>query len=268
MSELHGYITCRVCGEFKCPDQYNWSVKYITKRYICKTCEKDYNRNYRIKNKEYLNAKSRQYVINHKEEIDAYRNRMRSHVNERSKVYRYKNKSKIDKRRYTQVEYVDKYLRSHPCTRCGEDRIECLVFHHVRGEKFNNVTTLANLRYSAKIIDEEISKCDILCKNCHDTYHSGLRTRQKTRIPVAINIAYKKQYLLVHPCSECGESRIECLTFHHIRGPKIAEVAKIAKEGRAISILVAEIEKCEVLCGNCHQIRSTRDHNLKHAKLR
>lgn len=55
---------------------------------------------------------------------------------------------------------------------------------------------------------------------------------------------------LANPCS-CGESNPDCLVFHH-RDPNEKEegVTRMISFGR--QKLLAEIEKCDVLCSNCH----------------
>ncbi len=59
-------------------------------------------------------------------------------------------------------------------------------------------------------------------------------------------------------CVDCGgtfEEYPEVLQFDHVRGDKdfaIGRAANIASLDR----LVEEIDKCEVVCANCHQIRS------------
>lgn len=40
-------------------------------------------------------------------------------------------------------------------------------FDHVRGEKKFDLSRASNKMYSIETIDEEISKCDLVCANCH-----------------------------------------------------------------------------------------------------
>ena len=54
-------------------------------------------------------------------------------------------------------------------------------------------------------------------------------------------------------CAVCGESHWATLDFHHIDPKtKIASVPTIACKG-TLSGLQREIEKCVVLCSNCHR---------------
>lgn len=54
-------------------------------------------------------------------------------------------------------------------------------------------------------------------------------------------------------CKDCGENHISCLTFHH-RDPTLKDIkisAMIANRKSKEAIL-KEIDKCDVLCANCH----------------
>ena len=67
-------------------------------------------------------------------------------------------------------------------------------------------------------------------------------------------------------CQECGFSHPAALDFHHI-GKKESEVSNIIKSCNNERIL-EEIEKCIVLCSNCHRIHhfNERRGNLAGAK--
>jgi len=54
-------------------------------------------------------------------------------------------------------------------------------------------------------------------------------------------------------CRICGEARPETLDFHHIRD-KRESVAVMAKHDYSISSIAEEIEKCVILCANCHRV--------------
>jgi hypothetical protein len=62
-------------------------------------------------------------------------------------------------------------------------------------------------------------------------------------------IEYKKTL----SCVRCEESHPATLTFHHRDGTeKNFEIANIVKMGVSLKKIIAEIEKCDVLCANCH----------------
>lgn len=63
------------------------------------------------------------------------------------------------------------------CNRCGYDKcVEALEFHHKnREEKDNNISHYSKRLFSPatkELIDNEVSKCEILCANCHREEHS------------------------------------------------------------------------------------------------
>lgn len=55
-------------------------------------------------------------------------------------------------------------------------------------------------------------------------------------------------------CSRCDESDPVALDFHH-RTPesKFLTVSQMVSRGYGLEALMIEIEKCDVLCSNCHR---------------
>jgi transcription elongation factor Elf1 len=54
-------------------------------------------------------------------------------------------------------------------------------------------------------------------------------------------------------CTKCGESHPACLTFHHTGDEeKTDDVSAMVGRGYAIERIQEEIDKCIVLCANCH----------------
>lgn len=62
-------------------------------------------------------------------------------------------------------------------------------------------------------------------------------------------------YLRAHPCVDCGETDILVLEFDHLRD-KEANVANLMRSGW--KRVQREIEKCEVVCANCHRRRTAK----------
>ena len=61
------------------------------------------------------------------------------------------------------------------------------------------------------------------------------------------------EYLLSHPCVDCGESDPRVLDFDHRDGvSKTAEVMKLAQDGYSTARVMREIEMCDIRCRNCH----------------
>jgi hypothetical protein len=63
---------------------------------------------------------------------------------------------------------------------------------------------------------------------------------------------YVWNYLLSHPCENCGESDPIVLEFHHT-GSKESNVSELIYRADSILQVVQEISRCQVLCGNCHK---------------
>lgn len=62
-------------------------------------------------------------------------------------------------------------------------------------------------------------------------------------------------YLLNNPCIDCGNSDLRVLDFDHRPGTiKVNDVTILARNCYPLSIVIAEVEKCDVRCRNCHQI--------------
>ena len=59
------------------------------------------------------------------------------------------------------------YLSEHPCVDCGLADIRCLEFDHVRSKKLSNIAELLNSPLPWVTIENEITKCDVRCANCH-----------------------------------------------------------------------------------------------------
>jgi len=63
--------------------------------------------------------------------------------------------------------------RNNPCCMCGENDPVCLDFHHVEPKtKVSEVSTLAAQLTSIETILKEVSKCVIVCSNCHKKIHA------------------------------------------------------------------------------------------------
>jgi hypothetical protein len=101
---------------------------------------------------------------------------------------------------------------------------------------------------------EEIAKCDLVCVNCHRLRTWPKRSEFPDKRQKAI-IALKDA-----PCMDCGGRFEPCqMDFDHVRGVKKAPVAKLYR----VEDILEEVSKCELVCANCHRVRS---HNRPHPK--
>jgi hypothetical protein len=64
-------------------------------------------------------------------------------------------------------------------------------------------------------------------------------------------------YLTGHPCVDCGETDVRVLQFDHIDPElKNAAVSLLLRRRVDWTTIRAEIDKCQVRCGNCHRRRT------------
>jgi len=59
------------------------------------------------------------------------------------------------------------------------------------------------------------------------------------------------------PCADCGVKYPPyVMEFDHVRGEKVRDISNMVSESVQIEKLLEEIEKCEVVCANCHRERT------------
>jgi len=171
-------------------------------------------------------------------------------------------------------------LEHFECERCGEGCPPCLDFHHV-DDKLADVSLLVNNGYSRERILEELDGCSVLCANCHQIEHNppqlsenlsldedeyGIDLSEVSRIdvsalpgrahPARIELrqwVFEKK-ATSDGCEECGERNPICLEFHHEdESEKDRSVSRLISYTSSKDRLRREIEKCRILCRNCHR---------------
>lgn len=74
---------------------------------------------------------------------------------------------------------------------------------------------------------------------------------------IAAHIWYVTAIKSETPCSDCKRFFPPiCMDFDHVRGVKTEEVSRLLADGVVIEVLQAEIDKCDLVCANCHRLRS------------
>lgn len=88
-------------------------------------------------------------------------------------------------------------------------------------------------------------------------YKDEEKFKTKHRIYRQRNKNFVYNYLHTHPCVKCGYSDIRALDFDHINKEDKKENIKVLMNGTvSIVKLQSEIDKCQVLCANCHRIKT------------
>lgn len=71
------------------------------------------------------------------------------------------------------------------------------------------------------------------------------------------NYDYITEYKSQHPCMHCDENNPVCLSFHHKDGTnKEANISDMCHRCFSIKRIREEIDKCIVLCHNCHAMET------------
>lgn len=97
------------------------------------------------------------------------------------------------------------------------------------------------------------------CKQCRIVY--GRLPDQRIARAANLGVYARKRMELVNtlkerPCLDCGKTfPTACMDFDHVRGTKRLHIS--ALQNRSLTLLLEELEKCELVCSNCHRIRTS-----------
>lgn len=181
-----------------------------------------------------------------------------------------KRQKKIEKEREIRSLRVS-YVRSRkniPCVDCNKTYAPYLMdFDHLPGTiKIANVSRLALNRASIEVIDAEIAKCELVCIWCHATRtherskelhgNDGLPKGNSRRDKAELSWDTRKV-----PCGICNlEYKPYQMQFDHLPGHvKVESVSKLINQNRPVSMIEAEIAKCQVICCGCHRTKSLEE---------
>ena len=79
---------------------------------------------------------------------------------------------KKNNRKNVLKEHINSIKLKNKCSRCSEDDIACLDFHHIDDkDKDFNIGEAVKRGISIDKINNEIDKCLVLCSNCHRKLH-------------------------------------------------------------------------------------------------
>ena len=119
--------------------------------------------------------------------------------------------------------------------------------------------------------DKRAGRLHAQCKDCYKEhrktyyvehyakYSDAYRERAKLR-----RLKLKRQnqinlvkYMHDKSCAHCAENDIRVLEFDHINpANKSFSIARAINDGKSWDIILTEINKCQILCSNCHKKRT------------
>jgi len=83
-------------------------------------------------------------------------------------------------------------------------------------------------------------------------------------------INYVLDYKKRSKCSDCGLSGVqypEVLDFDHINDNKEFNISEFRRHTSGFNKVKKEIKKCEIVCANCHRIRTAERKKLKNIEI-
>jgi len=71
------------------------------------------------------------------------------------------------------------------------------------------------------------------------------------------NKEYIRQIKEKNPCTDCGEFyHYSQMDFDHVQGKKRHTLSRYANSAVSIKTIKDELNKCELVCSNCHRFRT------------
>lgn len=161
-------------------------------------------------------------------------------------------------------------LREVPCADCGGRFAgHQMDFDHCvpSQKRFWLTSARAALKSRTQLL-EEAAKCEVVCANCH-----RLRTRKQHRAWLAsrtpavsariegqrVRWRYRADLLdqlRSVPCADFGGTFAQCsMDFDH-RDPSTKVQAVTRMINGSIERMLAEVAKCDIVCVNCHRLRT------------
>lgn len=92
-----------------------------------------------------------------------------------SNIEKYRSKDRENKNNaYKKKRSIINSYKEGGCVVCGEKELVCLDFHHINpSDKNFDIGKQFHIKATETII-KEISKCVVLCANCHRKVHAGI----------------------------------------------------------------------------------------------
>lgn len=132
-------------------------------------------------------------------------------------------------------------LESMRCSRCTKDKPNTDFHWKIRNKR----------RQSA---------CVVCYKTIHADWYQRNKRSAKERNKRLYRVAltwYRKQK--AKPCLDCKRRfHFSAMDFDHARGNKVSNPIRMVQNCWSIERMTVELKKCDLVCANCHRIRTYR----------
>lgn len=140
-------------------------------------------------------------------------------------------------------------MESKICSKCNNQKnVSEFPFRNKLQGKYHSYCLACSRKAVKKHYSKNVEK-----------YVEKSRTRRK-RVVGEINEKLY-EYLLKHPCVDCGENDPVVLEFDHVRGEKSYNISSLSWKLCSWKSILEEISKCEIRCANCHRRKTAKSFN-------
>lgn len=161
-----------------------------------------------------------------------------------------------------------------PCVDCGIDDLRVLEFDHVVAHLKCGLVGKRPLRDMAS----EAGKCVMRCRRCHriksekqckekyqnHVYSEASAVRQQRRYSKKAQMVEAKKS--IGKCEKCGwfNGEYTCaMDFDHLHpADKFVRISRMVNQCYSWENIQTEINKCQLLCANCHHIKTLRERRV------
>ena len=182
------------------------------------------NRAYYQENKEKQKVRNKAYNQNNKDKIQAYQEKNKEKIAEQRKIHYQKNKERLLAQ--------NKLYREN-----NKDKIQAYL-------QKNEERTKKRVK---KYLEENKDKIKL----------RYLKKKEKYK--------WILEFKTTQGCLRCGENDPDCLDFDHIDPTtKEYKIADMVHSSLSKEVIMREIDKCQVLCANCHRKKTAKDRREKY----
>lgn len=195
------------------------------------------------------------------EYINGHNGRKYKEKNQFKKEWTYRNREFLYQKkmeRYRRLKSKIIKLKGNVCSKCGIEyngnNAAIFQFHHTDPSTKSFCVPHMLVNKSWDDVLKELDKCELLCSNCHDSLHwcSYVLSRYMSQKLDAVKRMGSK-------CEACGlkctNSNLSIFQFHHIDPSQKEHQISYMFDRQIRTDLDSELDKCELLCSNCHDLK-------------